>query len=477
MNITARSSKQVLVKGILLSASVFCSSSLVSCSLGPEFLRPEVPLSEQFSQPSVSSDSIANLKWWDLYTDSELQGLIRTALAENKDLQLALSRIAEARAILGFTRADQFPRLDASGEANRTDPSDELSLSGKPENTFGLFGDLFFEIDLWGKFRRATEAQRAELLSSEYAYRAVTISLVAQVATTYFTVLDLDNRYKIAQRTVENRRGATELIRTRYKGGIVPELDVNQATIEEAVALAQMASLERERRQTENALSVLLGRAPVSTLPRGAVLMQQALKADLPTGFPASLLERRPDIMVAEEAAHAETARIGVAEAQRFPALSLAGFIGLQSNDTSDFLSGDAVTWSVGGNVLSPLVDFGKNRSRVEFTEARAEQVMRSYEQTVLRAVQEVEDALVSVRTYHAEHSARIMQKDAAANATRLSRARYNDGVAPYLEVLDSERSLFDAELSESITLQSYLNSIVQLYKALGGGWTESVSS
>ncbi len=471
MKYTPQNSKKIFTQALLLSASV-----LSSCSLGPEFLRPEVPLLEQYSEPGVTSASIANLQWWDLYTDAELQGLIRTALEENKDLQLALARIAEARAFLGFTRADQFPSVDASGEANRTDPSDETSLPGRPENTFGLFGDLFFEIDLWGKFRRATEAQRAELLSSEYAYRAVTISLVSQVATTYFTLLDLDNRYQIARRTVENRKGATELIQTRFKGGIVPELDVNQATIEEAVALAQMASLERDRRQTENALSVLLGRTPI-TIPRRTALTQQVLRSDLPTGFPASLLERRPDVKAAEEAAHAETARIGVAEAERFPALSLAGFIGLQSSETSDLFSGDAMTWSIGGNVLSPLIDFGKNRSRVEITEARAEQVVRNYEQTVLRAVQEVEDALVAVRTYQAEHRARVMQRSAAENATRLSRARYNDGVAPYLEVLDSERSLFDAELSESITLQSYLNSIVQLYKALGGGWTEAQNS
>ncbi len=443
------------------------------CTLGPEFVRPEVELSEKFQEPTTSVEDIVNLKWWNLYTDTELQELIRLALAQNKDLQVALSTIAEARALLGFTRADQFPRVDVSGDVSRTDPSDEITLPGRPENNFGLFGDLFFEVDLWGKLRRATEAQRAELLSSEYAYRAIMISLVADVATTYFTILDLDSRFEIARRTVENRKGATGLIRTRFQGGIVPEIDVNQAQIEEADALAQMANIERERRQAENALSVLLGRTPIS-IPRGTALTKQVIKGELPTGYPASLLERRPDVIAAEEAARAETARIGVAEAQRFPSLALLGFIGLQSNESSEFFSGDAFTWNIGGNVLSPLIDFGKNRSRVEFTEARAEQFVRNYEQTVLRAVQEVEDALVSVRTYRQEHEARVMQRGAAQNAARLSRARYDDGVAPYLEVLDSERSLFDAELAESITLQRYVNSIVQLYKSLGGGWSDA---
>lgn len=449
--------------GLLLSA----------CSLGPDYTRPEVTLPEHYVEPPVSGDSFANLPWWEVFKDEKLRELIRVALAENKDLLVAAARIDQARALLGFTRADQFPRLDGSGNGSRIEPGKESFVSVAEEfNDFGLFGALAFELDIWGKLRRATEAQRAELLATEYIRSAVTISLVSQVASTYFLLLDLDNRLSLSKVTLKNRGNATAIIQARFDKGVVAELDLNQAQIEESDAAVTVASLQRDLRQGENALSILLGKPP-SIIVRGAGLEKQLLSTEVPAGFPASLLERRPDVIAAEERLKAEVARIGVAKAQRLPSLNLLGFVGLQSEETSELLTRDAFTWSIGGDFLGPLIDFGKGRSRVAGAEARAEEARHGYEQTVIQAVREVEDAAVAIRTFAEEYKSRTAQAKAARNAAKLSRARYDEGVTSYLEVLDIERSLFDAELSASIARQRHLSSVVQLYKALGGGWSK----
>lgn len=445
------------------------------CSLGPDYIRPEIELGNQFSETAPTRESIANLPWWEIFDDSVLQELVRTSLENNQDLEISLERVAESRARLGFVRADLFPRLDVSGVAGRFDPSDAILLSdGGATNDFGTFANLSYEIDLWGRVRRASEAQRAELLSSEYAHRSVTISLLSAVAETYFTLLDLDARRVISERTVTNRRNSTNLIRQRLKGGIVPEIDVNQAEIQQAEAEVELAAINRGIRQTENALNVLLGRAS-GAISRGPALNQQKLPKSISAGFPASLLERRPDVLAAEELVRAETARIGVAEAERLPRLNLTGIIGLESASTDDFDAG-AKSWGFAGDLLGPLLDFGKSRSRVEQAEAQAAQALANYKQTVFQSVREVEDALVAIRTFGAELEARFKQRAAARNAYRLSWARYNEGVSPYLEVLDAERSQFDSELAASSTERERINSIVQLYKALGGGWTTTES-
>lgn len=461
---------------IILSSSIAVALFFGGCSFAPDYVRPEMDLPQVYNEPAVSGTTIANLPWWEFFADSTLQELIKISLAENKDLKVAAARIIEARALLGITRADQFPSVDLNGNANRRDISDKiLAFDFKPGNDFGLSGDAFFELDIWGRLRNATEADRARLLSTEYAYHALHLSLVSSVAQSYFSILDLENRLQIARRTTTNRTDATKLIRTRFKGGIVPELDVNQAEIEETSTVASAAELERELSIVTNALNVLLGRTPRS-IRMGKPLPEQHFLATLPVEFPAQLVERRPDILAAQESVKAATAEVGVAIAERFPSLSLTGFIGLESRDSDDLFSSDARTWGVGGNLLGPIIDFGKRRSNVEAAEARVEQEYKNYEQVVLRAVQEVEDALVAIRTYKIEHDAYTSQRKAAANAARLSRARYDDGIVQYLEVLDTERSLFSAELSESITLQRYLNSIVRLYKALGGGWEPEAS-
>ncbi len=444
-----------------------------ACTLGPDFQRPEIPVPEAYVEPVPSGESIANLPWWELFQDEQLKLLIDTALVENKDLAIALARINEARAALGFTRADQFPFVDGIGRAARGRGSREINPAADTDNDFLLGGDLSFEVDLWGRLRRSTEAARAELLATEEAYRNVTISLVANVASFYLLLRDLDERLAISENTLATRLDSLKIVEARYDKGTVPELDVNQAEIEVAVAEVAVATFKREIVQTENALRILLGRNP-GPVTRGRALVDQVFPPEVPTGLPSELIERRPDVLTAEQQLAAQTARIGAAEALRFPSLTLTGFLGVESTDLSDLNSGDADLWNVSADIFAPIFNSGKFKSNVEIERARTEQLLYNYEATVLQAFREVEDALVAIRTLKDEYAAQQRRVDAARNAARLSKARYDGGVVDYLEVLDSERTRFSAELDKSATLQAYLNAIVQLYKALGGGWPAS---
>jgi multidrug efflux system outer membrane protein len=442
------------------------------CAMGPDYARPAVEVPEGFVQPAAPDSSSANLPWWDLFQDAELDTLLRTALVQNKDLKIALARIDEARAVLGISRADQFPSIDYSGTAVRGKTSEEVirNVGGSHTNFFALGAQLFYEADLWGRYRRATESSRAVLLSTEYAATNVTISLVANVASTYFLLRDLDARYAIARQTLASRQEALVLMRNKFAGGVIPELDVHQAEIQEAIAAAAVPELEAQVVQTENGLSILLGRTP-GPIVRGLTLTEQVMPPEIPAGLPVDLLERRPDVRASEEALHAQTARIGVAQAARLPSISLTGAGGVESSDIDQFFTQGASFWNVGANLFGPLLDFGKRRSAVEVERARTEQAVAFYEQSVLQALREVEDALIAARTSRERYRALQRQVVAAQSTVRLAQLRYDGGVTSYLEVLDSERTLFDSQLSESQALQQQLVSIVQLYKALGGGW------
>jgi multidrug efflux system outer membrane protein len=445
--------------------------------LGPDYQRPELDVPDSYRQTMEQGASFANLPWWKLFGDPVLVELIRVALEENKDLRIAAARIDEYRAILGITEADIWPQLDASGAAGRAEGSENVFpgnlLSGSVDN-FRVSADVYWELDLFGRLRRSNEAARAQLLAIEETRRAVSISLVASVAESYIVLRDLDARRDIAVRTRDARAASLEIIRARFDKGTVPLLDVNQAQIELAVSEATVAASERAVAQTENALSLLLGRNPGS-MARGLPLEQQDLPPVVPAGLPSELLQRRPDVRAAEAELAAQTARIGVAEAARWPSLSLTGSLGLESAELTDLANSGSTFWSVGAGIFAPVFNAGRNRARVEAEVARAEQALVSYEQAILRALREVEDSLVAVRTYRSEHAAREMQVAAARSAAMLSRARYDGGVTSYLEVLDAERSQFNAELAESETLGAYFRSVIQLYKALGGGWSPAV--
>ena len=449
---------------------------LGGCAAGPDYERPELDVPENYIQPVQQGESFANTPWWELFQDEQLQELIRIALEENQDLGIAAARVEEFRAVLGVTRADQYPSVDITASGAQTEGSDNVfpgSVPGfgddKVEN-YRLSADVFWELDLFGRLRRSTEAARAQLLATEEAQRSITISLVASVASTYMLLRDLDAQFEIARRTQDTRTDSLSIIQARFDKGTVPRLDVNQAEIELAVADSAVATAERTVIQTENALAVLLGRNP-GAIPRGLALEQQTLPPGIPSGLPSELLQRRPDVLASEAELAAQTARIGVAQAARWPSLSLTGALGFESDDLSTLTDSGSDFWSAGLGIVQPLFNAGRNRSRVEAEEARTEQALLAYEQTVQRAFREVEDALVAVRTYRAEHEARRRQVAAARSAATLSRARYDGGVTSYLEVLDTERSLFNAELTESQTLRLYINAIIELYKALGGGW------
>jgi len=439
-----------------------------ACKMGPDYRRPLIDSPAEFTA-GAQELTLANLQWWDLFQDPVLRELIQTALAENQNLLAAAWRVDEARAQLGFVKSQMYPSIGYQLGASRVSPSDEvLGFQFDDFSDFNASAGVSWEADLWGKFRRSNESARSELFATQWGRQALVVSLVSEVARAYFLLRDLDARQQISIHTLEGRQDSTELIRTRFEGGIVSELDVRQAEIEEATAAVAVPAFERQIVQVENALSVLLGHNP-GPIPRGLELADQQLPETPPVGLPSELLRRRPDVLRTEEQLHARMAQIGVAQALRFPSLSLTGALGLGSQDLSDFASGGM--WNIGASLVGPIFEFGKNKRRVEIERARTEQAILGYESTVLNAFREVEDALVAIRTLRDEFEARVRQLESSREARRLSRARYDGGVTSYLEVLDIERSLFQAELDASRTLQEHYSAIIDLYAALGGGW------
>jgi multidrug efflux system outer membrane protein len=444
---------------------------VVSCALTPDYERPELDVPAEYEAPGPSGESVANLDWWQLFQDEQLVLLIHTALEQNKDLGIALSRIQEARQSVTAVRANQFPFLGIGGFFGREKQSQEIFPGADADDRFLLTGDLTYQVDMWGEFSRATEASRADLLATESAYRNVTISLVAEVAGAYLLLRDLDKRLQVSEHTVKTRLDSLGIIQARFDKGTVPELDVFQAQIELTVAEAAVASFQRQVVQTENALRVLMGRNP-GPVTRGESLDSQTFPPTIPVGLPSELLQRRPDLVQAEANLMSATATIGVAEALRYPSISLTGRYGAESRDLSDLNSDFAETWSFGADLFAPIFNAGQLKAQAEAARERAKQSLLAYEGTLQQSFREVEDALVAVRTYQVEHQAQVRRAFAARNAARLSWARYDGGVTDYLEVLDSERTLFNAKLDESATLRLHYNAIVRLYAALGGGWS-----
>ena len=441
---------------------------LTGCTLGPDFVKPDMTPPESYRTDIMPATSADELKWWELFDDPMLYNLVTTALANNKDVGIAVSRMEEARASLGFTRADQFPQLDLQGGANRGTFSG--GVRSEDTNYYAYIAPvLSWEIDFWGKYRRATESARATLLASEYAVKTVQLALVSEVASTYYILLDFHQRLAISRATLESRKESLRIIRLRFEKGTVPEIDLNQAQIQLEVAVEAIPLYERQIANTENALSILLGRMPAA-VPTGAKLQDQALPPDIPAGIPAAVLTRRPDIAQAMYALQAQNARIGVAQALRLPAVSLTGLLGVATSEVSGIQS-DGGVWAVGGSLLGPIYDFGKSRSRVDIEKALTQQSRYTYEKAVLTAFREVDDALTDIDSLKRQTASVERRLKAAANANFLSKARYDRGVTSYLEVLDSERALFEVELGNSERRRQLFNAYVQLYKALGGGW------
>ncbi len=436
--------------------------------VGPKFRKPEMEIPASFLYDSTA-DTLLNLRWWEIFNDEQLVDLIDTALKNNKDIQIAASRIEEAKYVLGYNKADFWPSFGYDGSVTYGNISASGARLDDPAEFYSLTGNVFWELDFWGKYRRASQAARAELFATEYGMRSVQVSLISNVASVYFRLLDFKNRLHISEQTLLTRQESLEIIQARFDEGIIPEIDLNQAQIQEAIAASAVPYYERLVANVEHALSVLLGEFPHPV--DANTLEDQVLPDSIPAGIPSDLLIRRPDINQAEQAYAAQVARIGVAQAMRFPSFSITGALGAASSDLTGLTSGDALIWSTAGGLTGPIFNFGKNKRRVQIERERAEQTLLAYEKTVLQAFREVEDALLRVQTVEREVEAIKRQLAASENAASLSRARYDGGVTSYLEVLETERSFYQADLALSDAYQRQLASYVQLYKALGGGW------
>src|SRR5437870_5405131 len=446
---------------------------LAACAMGPDYKPPKVPAPETFRMAEKEGESIANLPWWELLRDAELQRLVRIALQENKDLMVAVASVEEFQARLYSARIDYLPQASASANAPVFGRMTPFSFPGFPSATsYYLQGNLNWELDIWGRVRRSNEAARGDLLAREENRRAVILELVSGVAQAYFDLRQLDMQWDIAKRTLQSWEDSVKIAQARLRQGLIPKLDADQFEAERANAAARSAELERQVVQKENELSVLLGRNPAA-IARGQMLTEQVMPPEVPAGLPSELLQRRPDVLQSEQQLAAATARIGVAKAERFPKITLTGLLGVASPQLSSLRTafGNANLELAGPLFNAQILGFQQQAA-----EAQARQAVAQYEQTILVAFREVEDALVAVRKTRDQTLAQEEQVTALRSASHLADLRYKGGLANYLDVLIAQRSLFDAELSLTATRWLHLVSIVQLYKALGGGWTTGAS-
>jgi len=434
-----------------------------SPSLQPAYNPPEQAL------PS-SEQSFGDQKWWEVFQDPQLQELIGTALKQNYDVRIAAARILEAQAQLGITRADQLPAISVGASAVNERSARQKPLPELETNATNVSASFAWELDFWGKYRRATEAARANLLATQWARRAVINTLVSDVAASYFQLRAYDLQLEISQRTLASRQESLQLTRTLSDGGAGTMLDVRQAEQLVAVAAESIPDLERRIQQQENFISTLLGNNP-GPIARGAKLTEQPHLPEVPAGIPSRLLERRPDIRAAEAQLIAANAQIGVAKAAYFPQITLTANSGFQSSALSSLFTGPAGFWSFGGSLVQPIFAGGRIRSGVRLSEARKEEMVLTYQQTIQQAFRGVSDALVG---YQKSHEFRGHQEElvvAAQDAARLSELRYRGGAANYLEVLTNETNAFNAELGLTQAQLNELLGLVEIYRNLGGGW------
>jgi multidrug efflux system outer membrane protein len=419
-----------------------------------------------------AAESFGDQKWWEVFQDKQLQDLINAALQQNYDVRIAATRILEAQAQLGITRADQLPTISggAQGVNQRSARGKLLPQFVTSANQVDL--ELAWELDFWGKYRRATEAARANLLATEWAHKAVISTLVSDVATAYFQLRALDLQLEISRRTLASRRDSLQITQTLANGGATSMLDVRQAEQLVFTAAETIPDLERQIEQQENFISTVLGNNP-GPIARGTKLTEQPHAPEIPAGLPSSLLERRPDIRAAEAQLIAANAQIGVAKAAYFPQISLTANAGSQSSALTSLFTGPAGLWNFGGSLVQPIFAGGRIRSNVKFTEARKQEVLLTYQQTIQQAFRGVSDALVE---YHKDREFRQDQQQlalSAQDAARLSEMRYRGGAASYLEVLTNETNYFSAELGLAQAQSNELVALVRIYRNLGGGWQQ----
>jgi multidrug efflux system outer membrane protein len=425
---------------------------------------------QEAAQPAA--ESLGDQKWWEVFQDPQLQDLIRTALQRNYDVRITATRILEAQAQVGITRADQLPTISGGAEAlnQRSARAKFFPAFETSSNQVDL--SLAWELDFWGKYRRATESARANLLATEWAREAVISTLVSDVAAAYFRLRELDLELEISRRTLASRRDSLQLTQTLASGGATSMLDVRQAEQLVFTAAETIPDLERRIEQQENFISTLLGNNP-GPIARGTKLTEQAHAPEIPAGLPSSLLERRPDIRQAEAQLIAANAQIGVAKAAYFPQINLTASGGYQSSALTSLFTGPAGLWSFGGSLVQPIFTGGRIRSNVKFTEARQQEAALVYQQSIQQAFRGVSDALVEYRKDREFREQQEQLSFSAEDAARLSETRYRGGATSYLEVLTSETNYFDAELGLAQARLNELLGLVRIYRNLGGGWQE----
>jgi len=475
----------------LLCALLIGVAGLTACTVGPNYKRPAVDVpgtyrgsvSEEEAKASPipstvmqsaqqPSSSLGDEKWWEVFQDPQLQTLIRTALKNNYDVRIAATRVLQAQAQLGITRADQLPSLSGGGNIS-SQQSPQIGPIPAYEVTQGqLTASAAYNLDFWGKYRRATQAARATLLANEWAQKEVTSTLVADLATAYFQLRELDLELEISKRTFASRSDSLHLTTTLEEHGIDSLLDVRQSEQLVYTAATEIPDFERQIALQENAISILLGKKP-GNIPRGLRLTEEPHSPEVPAGLPSSLLERRPDIREAEQSLIAANAQIGVARAAYFPQISLTGSAGYESPALSNLFTGPAGIWDLAASVTQPIFEGGRLKSNVRLAEAQHEQMFLTYQQTIQGAFRDVSNGLVS---YRKNREFRVQQEhllESAQDAARLSEVRFKAGTTDYLEVLTNETNSFSAELGLAQAQANELIALVQIYQALGGGWQQ----
>lgn len=468
--------KRALVQSPLIPLSL--ALALCGCAVGPNYRRPQIPLPDQFrGAPSAGAVSLADTKWQDLFDDPALKQIVATSLEKNFDLRIAAERVQQARAQLGITRANQYPFLDVQAGFTGSHPSSAGATTLAPRGTnlsaayTTLGAAVSWELDLWGRLRRLTESARAQYLASEEGRRAVTVSLVAEVMTTYFQLLEQDLELDIGHRTSGLADDSIRLVGLRRQAGAASGLDLRQAEQLRFTAAAEIAASERNIAQTENALSLLEGGTPAAQ-QRGRKLEEIAVPAQLPPGLTSALLERRPDIRQAEQNLIAANAQIGAARALYFPQLSFSALAGGESRGLLGLATGPARVYTIAPSALQSVFHAGQIRNQVRVTESQQRQTLIDYQHTIYTALRETSDALVGFDRTREQRNQQEQLVRTLADTVRLSELRYRGGLDSFLQVLDAQRNLFTGDLAlAQLRLQERL-AVVQLYRALGGGWS-----
>ena len=457
-----------------LAVLIIALATVSGCTIGPDYVRPEIDTQDDWRFGIEDASGTVIAPWWEQFDDPVLDALILDALENNKDVLIAAARVEEFAARVDITRAGFYPQIGYDGNAgrNKTSPGGGNS---RINDSYLAALNVGWELDVWGRIRRATEAARAQLLAEEEVRRTVILTLVSSVASSYINLRSLDYQLEIARRTLESRGKTVELFDIQFEGGVVSELEVAQIRSEYEQAAVRIPSLERQIVLQENALSILLGHNP-GDIRRGKTINDLS-RPQVPAGIPSELLARRPDIQRAEQDLIAANAQIGVARSQYFPTISLSGLFGYASTELSDLLQGSSETWGIGADALGPVFTGGRISSQVRASEAVQRQLLVGYAQTVQTAFREVDDALISNVKRHEELMAQGRRVAALQDYARFAQIRYDEGQVSYIEVLDSERRLFDAELLHAQSMNDVYASYVALYKAMGGGWIQQAET